>query len=592
MKLSDYVADFIKNQGTTTTFVLTGGCIVHLIDSIGQHKDLVYIPMMHEQSCAMAADAYARITGKVGVALVTSGPGATNLLTGVCCSYYDSVPVLFITGQVPSSQLKRGSKSRQIGFQETDVVSIFEPVTKYSKLIEDPLDIRFELEKAFYLAREGRPGPVLLDICDDIQRADINPEMLRGYMPPKLLGEDHQLLNNQIQLIIEMLKQADRPLLVLGAGIRTAGIINETRKLIDALKIPFTLTWGAMDICSHDHELFVGGFGVTSGRPGNFAIQNADLIIAMGTRFDSHEAGPNLKHFARGAKKVIVDLDFAEQEKYSQMGMKVDLLVTRDVRDIVRNLLDRNLPSINDSIEIWKKWISKWKKTYPICLDEYREQSELINPYVFMEKISEIVNDEEIIVTDCGSNLIWTMQGFKLKGTQRLISAFNHSPMGYSLPASIGAALANPDRQIICIIGDGGLQINIQELATIDLHKLNIKIFVLNNHGHGIIQGTQDNWLGGRYFASNPQDGLLPDPDCKKIAIAYGIKALEISNTDDLKKIIIETLNSNGPVLCNVHMLPGSQIAPKLLYGRPLEDSSPLLSREEFHSNMLIPPIT
>ncbi|MEY4593504.1 MAG: hypothetical protein RIR18_2399, partial [Pseudomonadota bacterium] len=520
MKLSDYVVQFFVAQGIKETFVLTGGCVVHLIDSVANNENINYLPVQHEQAGSMAADAYARVTGNIGVAMATSGPGATNFLTGVCSSYYDSIPVVMITGQVPVSQLKRESASRQIGFQETDVVSIFKPVTKYAALVDKPEDIRYELEKAFYLAKEGRPGPVLLDICDDVQRAEIQPENLRPFIPPVGISIGGDTLEHQIDQLIEMINLSERPVFIFGGGIRLADVAVQVQELVRRCLLPFTLTWAAMDCVDNAAPLYVGGFGVTAGRPGNFAVQNADLIVAIGTRLDTHVAGTNLKTFGRAAKKVVVDIDHAEQEKYAQKGMFVDLLITRDAREVVGMLLDKSPQIVRKARDGWLQWIERWKRSYPICLENYRLQSEKVNPYVFMEQLSCLASDDAIVIPDTGSNLIWTMQAFKAKSSQRVFSAFNHTPMGYSLPASIGAALAAPNRQIICITGDGGLQINVQELATIQRHSIDIKIFVMNNHGHGIIQGTQDNWLKSRHHASNPLEGGLPDPDYCKVAEA------------------------------------------------------------------------
>jgi len=591
MKLSDYIAQFFVGQGVEKAFVLTGGCIVHVIDSLAKTPGIEYIPVQHEQAGAMAADAYARITGNIGVALATSGPGATNLLTGACCSYYDSIPVVLITGQVPTSQLKRNSASRQIGFQETDVVSIFQSVTKYAKLVDDAKMIRYELEKACYLARAGRPGPVLLDICDDVQRAEINPADLVSFDPEEgASGVSH--VHESVAQLVELINRADRPVMIFGGGVRLAGALPLLKVLIERYQVPFSLTWAGMDYLPHDQPLFVGGFGVTSGRPGNFAVQNADLIVAIGTRLDTHEAGSNLKTFGREAKKIVVDIDAAEQEKYAQMGMAVDLLITADARDVMKAMIDKAGAVHRRDRSAWLSRIHRWKVDYPICQEAYRNQAEKVNPYVFMERLSSLASDRAVLVTDCGSNLIWTMQGFAIKGDQRVISAFNHSPMGYSLPASIGAALANPNRQTICISGDGGFQINVQELATIQRHRIDVKIFILNNHGHGIIQSTQDNWLGGRHHAAHPDEGGLPDPDFEKIAQAYGIMTERIDSNDELTDKIKKVLSAQGPVVCNVHQLFGPQIAPKLLYGRPIEDSDPLLPRDEFHANMIVKAIT
>ena len=590
MKVSDFIASFLADRGISHVFVLTGGCIVHAIDSVARHNGIDYLPCQHEQSAAMAADAYARISGNPGVAFATSGPGATNLLTGVCCSYYDSIPVLLITGQVPRKQLKGDSRSRQIGFQETDVVSIFAPVTKYANIVQDASEVRYELEKAWFLAREGRPGPVLLDICDDVQRAEINPAEMRSFEPEEYHGNPQARVREAVSKILDLLKQAKRPVVVFGGGIRCADASREAKAFIETCKTPFTLTWGALDCLDNSHNLFVGGFGVTSGRAGNFAIQNADLIICVGTRLDTHEVGSDIQTFARGAKRVIIDIDPAEQEKYAKIGWRVDLLVTADARAVLDEL---NTQAQNCSFEGFPDWnaaTSLWREKYPVCLPEYYEQLDMVNPYVFMRELSAIVTPDCVVITDCGSNLIWTMQAFEPTGFQRVLSAFNHSPMGYALPAAIGAAKAAPDRQIICIIGDGGLQINIQELATIHRHKIPIKIFVMNNHGHGIIQGTQDTWLAGRHHAANPDDGGLPDPDFYKIAAAYGLRVESVSSQHELKSTLDKVLGFDGPVLCDVHLRSGAQISPKLLFGKPIEDSHPLLPRDEFKANMMIEP--
>ncbi len=366
MKVSDYIAEFLATKlGVKHVFVLTGGCIIHAIDSVARREDIHYIPVQHEQAAAMAADAYSRITGNIGVTFSTSGPGATNLLTGTCCSYYDSIPVLSITGQVPADQLKRDSKSRQIGFQETDVVSIFESVTKYSALIDNPARIRYELEKAVYVAKSGRPGPVLLDICDDVQRAEIDPEKLEPYLIPHEMKKTEPLKEAWKQ-IEGLLKESKRPVVVLGGGIRLAGVVEEAKKFIRGMGVPYSLTWAGMDFLPHEVPYFVGGFGVTSGRPGNFAVQNCDLLIAIGTRLDTHEAGPNLKQFARGAKKVVIDLDSAELEKYAERGMIVDLPLCVDVRDFfeIANTELRKIP--RENIAPWMERISQWKHRYPM----------------------------------------------------------------------------------------------------------------------------------------------------------------------------------------------------------------------------------
>ena len=590
MKLSDYVASFFEKNNINDIFVLTGGCVVHIIDSIAANKKIQYIPVQHEQAGAMAADCYSRVSNNIGAVIATSGPGATNLLTGICCSYYDSIPVIAITGQVPTSQLKRNSKSRQIGFQETDVVSIFKSVTKYSKLIDKPKQIRYELEKALYIAKSGRPGPVLLDICDDIQRADIDPDKLRSFLPPEVPKKEQHL--TLLKKISSLISNSNRPLLVLGGGVRLSGYTGNLEEIINILNIPFTLTWGAADLIRHNHKLYVGNFGVTSGRSGNFAIQNSDLIVTIGTRLDTHEVGSNIKTFAREAKRVVIDIDDAEQDKYKKMGFYVDYLYTADANEVLKSIQKNKKifkPTENKS---WLVKLKYWKKRFVACDDMSISQKEFVNPYFFIKQLSDQSKSNHIVVTDCGSNLIWTMQGFEVKKGNRVISAWNHSPMGYSLPASIGAAFASPKKQILCISGDGGMQINIQELATIVRHNLNIKIFVVNNHCHGIIQGTQQSWLNSRFNASDPDYGKLPDPNFNKIAKAYGMDSFEVQNNASLNKVLSKALSIDGPLLINVHMKQESQIYPKLLFGKPIEDSHPLLERDDFYKQMIVKPIS
>jgi len=590
MKLSDYVASFLVEQGVKHVFLITGGAAVHLVDSIGKNPNIEYICPQHEQAAAMAAEAYSRVTGNLGVALATSGPGATNLVTGVCCAYFDSIPTIFITGQVPRSQLKRDYAVRQLGFQETDIVGMFETITKSAVLVDDPQKIRYFLEQASYLARSGRPGPVLLDIPDDVQRAEINPDELESFVPEESRLSKPSKLNLQVDNVIELIKESRRPVVIFGGGIRLAKVQAQAVEFVDKLRFPVALTWATMDMFPHDHPQVVGGFGVSSVRWGNFAVQNSDLILAIGTRLDTHETGDNLSTFARKAKKVVVDIDRAELDKYEKRGMNVDILINADVKDFF-DAINNKLDGINkQDITEWTERIREWENKYPICPPEYFEQKEKVNPYVFIDSLSEAASEGDIIITDAGATLTWTMQGYKVKQNQRLFSAFNHSPMGYSLPASIGTAFASGTNNVICITGDGGMQMNVQELATIDRYKLPIKIFVIDNRGYGIIRQTQDTWLDSRYEASCLEGGLAL-PDFIKVARAYGIKTETITNHEELKAKIRRILDSNEAVLCNVELRPDEKIMPKLTIGRPIEDLAPLLDRKEFLENMMVEPV-
>ncbi|QNJ01752.1 thiamine pyrophosphate-binding protein [Synechococcus sp. PROS-U-1] len=589
MKGSDFIAQYFSKIGVNQAFVLTGGCIIHFIDSLSKAEGIDYLPMLHEQSCAMAADAYARVTGNLGVAATTSGPGATNLLTGLCCSYYDSIPVVHITGQVHSSKLKRDLKTRQYGFQETDVVSIFKSVTKYCTQVNKPEMLEYELLKAVDIATTGRKGPVLLDITEDVLYSEFvpMPTKFKCSEPAKSAGS---IDSNKVAQAHNLISNSARPVLVLGAGALNVDK-TKLKDFVSNLGIPVLLTWGAFDLLSVVDDFFVGGFGVTSRRGGNFVIQKSDLILAMGTRFDTHEIGNNPADFSPLSRRIVVDIDSGEIAKYSKIGFRTDITFVADCEYFIDHFIALQPNKSSASILSWRNWFKQcqdWDSRYPVFNSKQKQQSELVNPYEFFDLLLEELTPQDIIITDCGSNLIWTMQSLQLPHKfKNLISAFNHSPMGYSLPASIGAALASPNSRVICISGDGGLQINIQELATVSKNQLNIKIFVLNNHSHGIIQGTQDSWLDGRHHASCPLLGKLPDPDPAFLANSYSISNINVFSRLDLTSAFSEIFKDVQPGLVNVHMQSGPQIEPKLLYGNKLENMHPLLSNDELYEQFI-----
>lgn len=590
MKLSDYVAQFLADQGIKHAFVVSGGAAVHLVDSIARNPNIDYICVQHEESGAMAADAYARVTGNLGAAITTSGPGATNLLTGVCCSFFDSIPTFFVTGQVATFRLKRSETIRQIGFQETDVVSIFKSVTKYCVLVRDPQEIKFHLQKAAYLAKAGRPGPVLIDLPDDLQRAEIDPDKQKSFIPEIEEADEEEMRKSFLQCN-ELIAKGERPVFMFGAGIVIARAEDLARELVEKTQIPFLLTWGAMDVWPYSHPLNIGGFGVCGPRAGNFAVQNSDLIIAIGTRLSQMLTGGRLEHFGRAAKKIVVDIDGEELRKFEGRGLQIDAPIRSEIRTFLKRSNDLLSDYAPKAYVDWLKVIEKWKREFPICSPQYYEMRKEVDAYVFIDALSEECKEGDIIITDAGGNLTWTMQAFKVKRNQRVFSAWNHSPMGYSLPAAYGASFADRGKQIICIIGDGGLQMCIEELATVARHDLPIKIFLFNNRGHGIQKQTLDTWFSSRYEAVDYPTGLY-FPDFIKVAEAYGIAAVTIASHEHLNEKIREILQCRGPVLCNVEINPGQKIQPMLTFGRPLEDQEPLLERKQFLENMLIEPVT
>jgi len=589
MKLSDYVADFLSKKGITHVFVVTGGASVHLIDSVAKHPDIKYICCQHEQAAAMAADGYSRASGNLGAAVSTSGPGATNLLTGICCAYYDSVPVLYITGQVSTFRSNKGTGVRQIGFQETDVVSMFRLVTNYAVQLEDAGRIRYELEKACFLAKQGRPGPVLVDIPDNLQRAEINPAKLAGFTSIVKTDTRAQELDRQVDACAKMLEKARRPVIILGWGVRLSGAVKEAVEFINTRGVPFLPTWAAADLLPSDHPASVGTFGTHGTRYANFAVQNADFVLSVGSRLDTKATGSPVSSFARGAEKAVVDIDRNELEKFNKFGLKIHLPICCDAKLFLQKLNLKLKNTAKTDISPWIDQIAYWKKKYPICPAHYYSGKN-VNPYVFVEKLSEIGGEGATFVTDTGCCLAWMMQGFRFKKNQRILHDWNNTAMGWALAASIGAVYAKKNSSVICVTGDGSLQMNIQELGTIIRHKLPIKIFLINNKGYGMIRQTQDQWLDSHYDASSVQGGL-PDPDFLAIARAYGFSTLNISRNKEIGEGIRTVIKNKGPIFCNVDVNPDHRVIPQVKFGRPNEDAEPLLGRQQFLKNMLISPL-
>ena len=588
MKLSDYVIQFLAKQGIKHVFAITGGASVHLIDSASKTPGIDYICPQHEQAGAMMADAYSRVTGNLGAAISTSGPGATNMITGVCCSFYDSVPAIYITGQVSTFRMKETLGIRQLGFQETDTVDIFKPVTKYAVLVKDVSDIRYELEKAVHIAKSDRPGPVVVDIPDNLQREDINPDELRPFIPETKVDAPSSL-DGKIKQCIDLINLAKRPVIVLGWGIRLAKAEEETLRFVEACGFPVLVSFAMRHFFPAVHPQIVGPFGSHGTRYGNFTVQNSDLVIALGSRLDVRKSGSPPEHFARAAKKIIVDIDGYELGKFKNLGINPDVTVQADCRDFLTAINKRSGEITPLDTSAWQKKIEDWKKKFPICDPDFFEEEDL-NPYVFVKKLSEELREGDIIVSDTGCGLVWMTQAFEFKKGQRFFHAFNTTPMGYALPASIGACFAAGKKRVICITGDGGLQMNIQELATVIRHQLPIKIFLINNHGYSMIMQTQDQWLDSKYEAANVEKGLA-FPDFVKVANAYGFSTSTLDQNTGITEKIRDVLSDESPAFCNVELKPDCRVVPQVKFGRPLEDAEPLLSRDDFFDNMIIEPV-
>ncbi len=587
MNLSDYVLKFLVSQKIKNVFLITGGAISFMVDSFSRTKKIRYTCVAHEQAAAMMADSYSRIGPNLSCTMVTSGPGATNLITGIACSWFDSIPSLHITGQVNSYEkqgAQQGTKNtRQVGFQETDIVSITKPITKFSYQLKNPQEIRYILEKATFLAKSGRPGPVVLDIPMDFQKAEINPKKLKSFKPPKVKN-NKKLLQNNINKIINLLNKSKRPVIILGGGIKISKSQKIIEKTIASLNIPFVTTWSGVDLIDHSNRKYIGNVGVYGSRASNFAVQNSDLLISLGSRLDTRITGGVPSSFARGAKVISVDIDKNELSK--KRGLKLHLKVNSDLFIFLSNF---NLKIKNKKINK-SKWLVKcneWKIKYPIVKREYYNQKKFVNPYVFIHELSKILKNKDTIIADDGGHLTWAIQSFKVKKGQKLFSAFGNSPMGYAFPASIGASIFLKKGKVICIDGDGSIQINIQEFQTVAANKLPIKLILLNNNGYGIIKQFQELYLNKRYEATVPSSGVT-NPDFKKISKAYGINYTMIKNHRNLKNILKKPINSKKAEVIEVMLRPDQKIIPKLQFGNPIEDLSPLLSRDEFKKNMFI----
>lgn len=598
IKVSDYIAGFLAEQGIRHVFAITGGASIHMIHSIAERNDVSYICPHHEQGGAMAADAYARVSGGLGCALATSGPGATNLITGIACSWFDSVPVLYLTGQVARFRFKGDTGVRQMGFQETDIVPMVKLITKYAVLVTKAEDLPGELYKAVAIAKSGRPGPVLLDIPDDLQRELVDPEMMESARRRAQEGFDETfqrqpaVLDNVIASAIALILQATRPVLVLGSGVRLSGAAAFVDTFIDLLGMPVCPSWGAVDMVPGDHPLLAGTFGTHGTRAGNFTVQNADLVLSIGARLSTRETGSPLDSWARGAKTIIVDIDPAELAKFPAFNKPLDLAIAADAKEFMQALIDtlgggKALPDWSG----WLAYVRGWRASYPVCSAAAREE-EAVNPYVFVDILSEQLSPNDIIVLDTGCAVAWTMQGFRPKLGQRLFHAFNNTPMGYAVPAALGAALAvGGDRRVICIVGDGSLMMNVQELATVRHHGLPVKLFLIDNDGYAMVQQTQEQWLGAKYYATSRQGGLS-FPNFEGLAKSFGFRWSLIDRNENIGIGVAEALAGAGPTFCGVRISPLHRVSPQSRFGRPIEDAEPLLPRPEFLRNMLVEPMS
>ncbi|MCY2993456.1 MAG: thiamine pyrophosphate-binding protein [Planctomycetota bacterium] len=599
VKLSDYVIRFIADLGVKHVFMLPGGGAMHLDDSLGRCQEIEYICNLHEQACAISAEAYGRATNHLGVAVVTSGPGGTNALTGVAGAWLASTPCLIISGQVKCADMKGSTGVRQRGPQEVDIVSMVAPITKYAVTVIDPQTIRYHMEKAVALATSGRKGPVWIDLPLDVQATQICPEHLLGYGPEGRfdLSLSPADLSRRVADAIRILNEAERPVILVGNGVHHAGARSDFAELVEMLGIPVLTTWAASDLLPGTHPLFVGKPGTIASRAANFALQNSDCLLSIGARLDFDVTGFDQSKFARAARKVVVDVDPAEIKK---LQMDVHVPVCADARDFIRELLRQrqNVPSLD--CRPWRDLCESWKQRYPVVLPEYWDQKEYVNTYVFATVLcEEMLGDDLVVPGSSGAGLDMFWMAYHAKPGQRAFSTGGLGAMGFGIPGSIGGCLAVGRKRTISVDGDGGFHMNIQELETVARLNLPIKYFVLNNQGYASIRTMQRNHFRGNLVGCDATCGLSL-PDTVKVATAFGVTTKRIHDQTRLRESIREVLETPGPIVCDVMIDPQLVTSPRAssavrpdgsMVSKPLEDLWPFLDRREFVSNMIIPPV-
>jgi len=591
-RVSDYIADFVADKGVRHVFLLPGGGAMHLVDAMGKNERITAVPCLHEQACAISAEAYARINENLGVAVVTTGPGATNAITGVAGAWIESVPMLVISGQVKRTDMLNGAPLRQKGVQEVDIISMVKSITKYAVTIRQPEDIRQELEKAIHLAKSGRQGPVWIDVPLDVQGAPVDPATLSGIAcSAEKVGE--AVAQENLVRICSLLREAKRPLVLAGHGIRLSGATEIFRNLVEKLGIPVVATWNALDLLPYEHPLLVGRPGVVALRAPNFAVQNCDLLISIGSRLDNIITAYSPRGFARGARKIVVDVDNHEIDK---LDMDIELAVEADAREFLTGLATHveTMPQLG--ISEWREECVSWKDRYGLRSEFSFSSDGPISHYQFIDALSDAVPPDTLISTGSSGLAVEVFYAvFRNKPGQRVFLTSGLGSMGYGLPAAIGACFANGCKPMVAVESDGSLQLNIQELATLRAFNLPICLIILNNQGYASIRNTMRNYFSGRYVGTGPEAGLWL-PDLEELARTYELGFRRISTVSDLDALP-EIIASDGPLIVDIRLTPDEALSPKVaalpqadgsIISMPMEDMSPLLPLDVLKSEMIV----
>lgn len=595
MKAAQYIADFLVDHGVTHNFMVTGGGAMQLDDAFGHKEGLTNIFNHNEQGCAIAAEAYARLTGKIASVCVTSGPGGTNAITGVVGGWLDSIPMFVVSGQVKRETTLWSVPElnlRQLGDQEFDIVHTVANMTKYAVMVTEPQDIAYHLEKAWYLANTGRKGPVWLDIPLDVQGAVIDPATLRHFDPAELGEKTYGEVGPETAAeILRKIHEAKAPLIFAGSGIRLSGADQLLLKLIDRLQIPVAVAWNSGDLVAYDNPYYAGSPSREGTRGSSFIVQNCDLLLSLGSRLNIRTITYNKFDFAKNAYKIIVDIDDQELKKPT---IRPDMPVCADVRQLLEVLLEQQYTP-NPEHKKWAGWCRHMVEKYPAVLPQYHTQEGLLNPYVFVDELFKQMNTEDVLTLGNGSACVMTFQACKIKQGQRMFTNSGCAAMGYGLPAALGAAVARSkeDGRVLCIDGDGSLMMNVQELETISYNQLNVKLFVLNNNGYHSIRQTQRNLFKPPLIGLDPKTGV-GFPDFEKLAQAFGFTYFELDKEPDAAGVIARVLETKGPVLCNVVVDPEQNFVPKLsskvlpdgqIVSPSMDDMFPFLPRDEYEQN-------
>ncbi|HEY1099784.1 MAG TPA: thiamine pyrophosphate-binding protein [Myxococcota bacterium] len=592
MRVADVIASFLADRGARHVFMVTGGGAMHLNDAFGRHDGLRYICCHHEQACAMAAESYARLTGVPAVVNVTTGPGGINALNGVYGAYTDSVPMIVVSGQVKRETCMAFNDVpglRQLGDQEADLVGMVRGITKFAELVREPADILRILEQAWHEATSGRPGPVWIDVPVDVQGANVDVDTLVGFTPPPSpLPEPREVASLAVETL-ERVRGARRPVVLVGGGIRAGGAHDALLRLLEQWHVPVVTAWNAHDVIWDEHPRYAGRPGTIGDRAGNFAVQNADVLLVIGSRLNIRQVGYAWKTFAKHAFKIQVDVDAAELRKPT---VKPDLAVHADARTFIDALLAAGSVDATETRAAWIAQCHRWRATYPVVQDAQRHDDAPMNPYGFVEVLFRHLRDDDVVVCADGSACVVTFQAAALKRGQRLFTNSGSASMGYDLPAAIGAAVATGKR-VICLAGDGSIQMNLQELQTIKTHRLPVKVIVIDNDGYHSIRQTQQNFFGALY-GSTPGSGV-EFPAMDKIAAAYGLASSSAVRLSELPAALAACFDTAGPAICTVQVDPKQPFSPKQssrrlddgsMVSAPLEDLAPFLDRDELAGNL------